>query len=107
MCWNTVTDLKYFPQICKGLKKITKLLSEYPIYRLRWAQDHQNTKEECYTLDCNIQSPMFLAIALDTDCHAYIPATLPTIIVVNLSFTQVIWLQVSDTERTLYLLLGI
>ena len=75
-----LSDLKYFPQICKGLKKITKIQSEYPISRLRLAQDHQNSKKECYTLDCNIQSPMFLAIALDIDCHVYIPATLPTMI---------------------------
>jgi len=75
------SDLQYFPQICKELKKITKMQSEYPISRLRWAQDQQDTKKECYTLHCNIQSPMFLAIALDINCHVYIPATLPTMIV--------------------------
>ena len=73
-----LSDLKYLLQICKELMKITKIQSEYPISRLRWAQDHQNTKQECYTLDCKIQFHMFLATALDVDCHVYIPTTLPT-----------------------------
>lgn len=37
-------------------------------------------KNECYTLDCGIQSHMFFATALDIDWHVYIPPTLPTMI---------------------------